>query len=507
MLYKLFIFLIFLSPLVFFHELGHFLFARFFGIRVEIFSLGFGKNLFSFKKGDTEYRFSLIPLGGFVKMYGDDPFNRDGIPEDQREFAYNHKSKWARFWVVFGGPLANFIFAFAIFFCLIFKGEFIRPFKIGKLLPESKLAAEGFVTGDILKKINGEEIYSQEDFLLLAEDVNTFEVSRNDQEVMVESKLTPEDFLRDFYLNSESLVQPVLLDKDARSFEIKFEKKSMSLQEIFAQNPSELLIVDKDGKELKLERAQKDWKDFLIDSGLYSKGLSVKSVIDNSPAQKAQLMPGDIIIGGELIAEKKDVQFFYFDDLRDFIQESKGTEVKLKIQRNSTLVEVSLQAQEKSYGDQTFYTMGVESSVDLFRPDEIFIAGSGVFSSIKKGFNRTLITLYKTFDGFRKIFSSKNSFESLGGPVAIATVASDSLKVSIEQFLRLMAIISVNLGLINLFPIPVLDGGHIVFLIVEFFNRGPLSKKKMEIAQQFGISLLFILIGLALYNDITRFLI
>ena len=110
MLEKVFIFVIFLFPLVFFHELGHFLFARFFGVRVEVFSLGFGAKLFKFKRGDTEYCFSLIPLGGYVKMYGDDPMKMDEIPEEERKYSFTFKSKLARFWIVFGGFISKFYF-------------------------------------------------------------------------------------------------------------------------------------------------------------------------------------------------------------------------------------------------------------------------------------------------------------------------------------------------------------------------------------------------------------
>ena len=115
---KVVIFVLFLGPLIFFHELGHFFFARLFGVRVEVFSLGFGPKLFKFQRKDTEFALSLIPLGGYVKMFGDDPFNKEGIPEDQRAFSFNHKGKWARFWIVLGGPLANFLLAFFIFFFL-----------------------------------------------------------------------------------------------------------------------------------------------------------------------------------------------------------------------------------------------------------------------------------------------------------------------------------------------------------------------------------------------------
>jgi regulator of sigma E protease len=121
MLQGVFIFLLFLGPLVFFHELGHFLVARYFGVRVETFSIGFGPKLFKTKKGDTEYAFSLI--GGYVKMFGDDPMNADKVDPSQRSFAYTFKSKWARFWIVAAGPLANFILAFILYWALALNGE------------------------------------------------------------------------------------------------------------------------------------------------------------------------------------------------------------------------------------------------------------------------------------------------------------------------------------------------------------------------------------------------
>ena len=113
LLEKIAIFILFLGPLVFFHELGHFLFARLFGVRVEVFSIGFGPKLFKKKMGDTEYAISLIPLGGYVKMFGDDPFTKDEIPEAERAHSFTHQGKFARFWIVVGGPMANFLLAFA----------------------------------------------------------------------------------------------------------------------------------------------------------------------------------------------------------------------------------------------------------------------------------------------------------------------------------------------------------------------------------------------------------
>src|SRR5690606_39090975 len=123
--------------------------------------------------------------------------------------------------------------------------------------------------------------------------------------------------------------------------------------------------------------------------------------------------------------------------------------------------------------------------------------------AISKGVERTWEGMVKTLAGFKMLITAEVSMSNIGGPLAIGKVASDSFYISLSMFFRLMAFISINLGIINLFPIPVLDGGHILFIIFEIFNRGPLSQKKMQIAQQFGLSLLFMLIFVALFNDIT----
>ena len=131
--------------------------------------------------------------------------------------------------------------------------------------------------------------------------------------------------------------------------------------------------------------------------------------------------------------------------------------------------------------------------------------GRSLFSSIYYAVPRTWNAMTTTMGGFKKLIMGDASFKSIGGPLAIGKVASDSFKISISYFIGLMALVSINLGIINLFPIPVLDGGHIMFIFLEVINRGPLSRRKMEIAQQVGLSLLLILIFAALVNDFSRF--
>jgi regulator of sigma E protease len=148
--------------------------------------------------------------------------------------------------------------------------------------------------------------------------------------------------------------------------------------------------------------------------------------------------------------------------------------------------------------------IGIESGVEYVQPKLIIAKADNFGVALVTAFQRTWDGIVKTFSGYKKLITREVSLNNIGGPLAIGKVASDSLNISFSMFFRLMAIISINLGVINLFPIPVLDGGHIMFLIFETFNGGPLSRKKLEIAQRFGVSVLFLLIFVALFNDITR---
>jgi len=509
MIYKIFAFIVFLSPLIFFHELGHFLLARLFGVRVETFSLGFGKRIFAFKRGDTDYRISLIPLGGYVKMYGENLLNKDEIPADQREFAYNHKSKWARFCIIFAGPLANFILAFVLYFFLIVKGEEVREFKVAKLTQDSKMYQAGFRTGDIIKKINGEFFYTQEDMVFLDEQENRFEVERAGGNVFLDVNEKPESLLEDYVYKSSYLVEPIFYNASGEKIILSDTDKvedalKYSFQELIDSKASDFyLIKEKDGSLLKifnrpsgisiLEKLRKD--------GFYRSDLHISKVISNTPAAKAGVKDDTLIthINGK--------EVYSFDDLRSSLVEGKGSAIELNLidfKGNSYTKKIT--PKENSFKDEKYYSIGVQSGLFVHRGKKITIEGQGFVVSLKSAYKRTHIAFMKTFRVIRDMFiGSADVWSNLGGPIAIANVASSSLQISFEFFLRFMAIMSINLGLMNLLPIPVLDGGHILFIFFELLNGGTLSQKKMEFAQKIGLSFLLLLMGFVIFNDISRF--
>jgi len=512
---KVFIFIIFLGPLVFFHELGHFLFARLFGVRVETFSIGFGPKLFKFKRGDTEYAFSLIPLGGYVKMFGDDPLSNEELSEADKKVAYTHKSKWARFWIVFGGPLANFILAFVIYFCLVMIGEKVPQTKFGVVKSESILFEKGVRTGDLLLKVNEQEITSFDDLNLIDSKVNTIEVLRANEKKSVVLNQTNMEFITEYSKVNSPLRAPLFKNKEGQNILIQFGSTSnfLSMEELIELNPKKFFIsiINEeipvefrpeaiDGKKLKPEVIEFDegLKSYLKENSLYSKDLSISNVIEDSAASKAGLKIGDIItsVGGDKISS--------FDDLRVKIQDLKEEKpVELIVLNSEGEKTLTLTPTFREANGIKYLSLGVQSGIS-FLSIMIDQEGKGFVTSITKGYARTVDGLIKTYDGFMKLITGEVSLKHVGGPLAIGQVASDSFNISLSMFFRLMALISINLGLINLFPIPVLDGGHIVFIFLEILNRGPLSRKKLQYAQQLGMSLLFLLIFVAIFNDVSR---
>ncbi len=524
MLEKVLIFVLFLGPLVFFHELGHYLFARLAGVRVEVFSIGFGPKILKFKKGFTEYAISLIPLGGYVKMFGDDPFAGEDISPEQRKYSFVHKGKWARFWIVFGGPLANFILAFAIYFGLFLSGEKVPEIKLGSIQEKSNFYEYGLRTGDVIKKVNGKIVSSPSDIALNTSDhIHSFTVVRSEEEKRIEipSKfnLEPEKFFEQMNQYPPVLVWPIVKARNSEYFFISKSKEtinlSLSFEELVDQNVSTVYLKKlnslkvSDGApevDLSFEPIKLDLKENLSlyqslrENDYYPVDTVVGGITMNSPASKAGLREGDIItnIDGDNIST--------FNDLKNHIKDSKNDQVELTVLKDGVETKMKLSPEEKVISGQTVKLIGVYTNSQLYlRPNFVDIPALGLIEAFPRSFERTIGAITKTFEGFKKLITAETSLKNIGGPISIGKVASDSFNISFSYFLQLMALISVNLGVINLFPIPVLDGGHIVFIILETLNRGPLSRRKLEIAQQFGLTLLLLLMVGALFNDFSRF--
>lgn len=520
MLSTFLIFLVFLCPLIFFHELGHFLAARMFGVRVEVFALGFGKRIFTYRRKETDYVIALIPLGGYVKMYGDDPFNKNQIDVEQRKFSYSFKENWKKAIIVFAGPLANFIFAFVLYAFLQLKGEKVSPFVLG-IIPESSILSTdlGLRTRDEILEINERVIKGVEDFGLIGNEIKSILIKRNS----IDNKIDVKNYDTLEFIRNISILQPILKplfisenknsyllinikDNFPRNFEEIYENwKNFETDYVFQE-----YNLGKVDNKIRLEDNLKDLGDkqkiskelfyeALNKQGYYLAELVVKEVRKGSVAEKIKLISDDVILE---INNKTVTSFF---KMRDLLQASNGEKIHLKIKRNKETLDFSLLPDVQIIGKTKNFTMGIITHIETVDSEMRVVKSDSVFGAITDAFLRTINNMKSTVSGIFALFSRKDALEMIGGPISIAKAASDSFSLSIDQFLRLMSIISINLGIINLFPVPVLDGGHLVLIFIESVTRRTMPIKFLEWLYRFGFVVILSLVFLALFNDISRF--
>jgi regulator of sigma E protease len=517
MMQGILIFVLFLGPLIFFHELGHFFFARFFGVKVEVFSIGFGPKILKWKWGETEYALSVIPLGGYVKMFGDDPFRETPLTPEEQKVAFNHKTKWQRFWIVFGGPLANLILAFVLYFGLVMSGEKVPETRFGNVPQSSLLYDMGFRSGDALREINGKKVISFDDLNIAESVIETVAVERLGGTVNLAPKYDAMSFIdllmehsaatlrAPIFINAQSEGWIILQKKGVLDPTYSLEEASLAKDQLYLQKVANILKTDEAPKladevlELpKFQDPTEFWSYFQTNK-YFALDLMVGSIVMDSPADKAGLKQGDIIqsLNGQSIRG--------FEELRQIVQKTKDKEaVELGYLRNGKIEALKLIPEMREVDKKRVMTVGVFSAQRMIQPKMRETKPAGLGEGIVMAFQRTVDGVVKTVAGYKKLITNEVGLKNIGGPLAIGKVASDSFHISLSMFFRLMAIISINLGVINLFPIPVLDGGHIIFLGFELVNRGPLSRRKLELAQRFGVSFLFLLIFIALFNDISR---
>lgn len=560
-------FVILLGILIFVHELGHFLVARMCGVRVEVFSLGFGKKLISYKRGDTTYCLSLIPLGGYVKMFGEQGSEAIKSEEDKK-VSYSHKNPWQRIAVVLAGPLMNFVFAVFVFTLISEIGEQTRAAVVADVVAGSTAEQMGLKAGDKILEVNASKIKSYEDFqkslnqfksstvsaliedasgqqkkldlqVTVIDNPNIFSLESKlgqvegllpyaksaavavivgspayqigfrtaDEIVEINSqKITRYAQLEDFLLNSKTTED--LNIKVKRSQEIKSEvaKASENLEKqtlTFVISQQQLQEqFKKQLKNSKSLKASKSIKDF----GFDDTELYLDQVVKDSPAAAAGLQPYDkmISINAKPILKWEDISeaIKAFDGVEPmtFVILREGVEVVKKITPKVTELTTAFGGLEKRF------TVGITPFILAAEPEMTLIKSDSISQSIGKGWNRTVDISVMTVMSFVKLIQGQVSVKNVGGMVSIGKAAKDSFEIGAQAFLMTMGILSVSLFILNLLPIPVLDGGHLVFYIIELVKGSPLSLRKMEIAQQVGFVLLMALMILAQFNDIVRYL-
>lgn len=527
-------FFILLGFLIFFHELGHFAVARYFGVRVEVFSIGFGKTILKFKKGDTEYRISLFPLGGFVKMYGDNPTAE--VPEEQKAYSFIHKPVWPRIAIVLAGPMANLLLALVIFFIIGLSGETQVAATLGDIKLDTTAYSAGLRPGDQVLKVNDQEVKSFEqlesEIAKYPQQEVILTVNRNTEEL---SFRAPTTMLENPNILSTKTQIPQIegLTMYSSSTHISFVEDTIwadaglkPLDKIESINGTPLttlrdlnhfLSTVSDGdtlnivasrmtdqpnkpEEVKVQTVYEASRSSLENTELY-----LGQVQQGSPAEKAGLKRGDKII------QINDLVIDQWDTLLNFVknyEESQGA-LNIKFIRDFKEQEIQVTPLMKSMmnaraQEERRPIIGITPGIFIQIPEQVSVPAGGLLASLRYSGTQTYKWTIWTINSIKKVVVGEVSHKNLGGLFTIGQVASQSFKVGWTYFLQMMGIISINLFLLNLIPIPVLDGGHLLFFSIEALRGKPVSPQKMEIAFLFGFVVLASLMGFTLFNDIQR---
>ena len=534
-------FLVILGPLVIVHELGHFTFAKIFGVKAEVFSVGFGPKLWSKVIGETEWRVSAIPMGGYVKLMGEDQTAEIAPAELKR--ALHKQAVWKRFFIFFGGPFFNFIFAALIFMTILAIGEPQPASVIGRVVEGSAAQKAGFVSGDRILAIDGKPVKLFEDVINAISDhpqqKMDFEVVHPQTQAAVHVSVIPVT-QEGYSVYGETAhvgeIDGLLLA--ARSGMVGISDPNSPAGKVGIHTGDEVTqmnsvpIVNWEDAEhvfsaapvgssifLKLKKANKaELSEYQValkkpkttaglgDAlGLRSSELFVDKAVPASPAEAAGIHSGDRLIS----VGSQSVQSFF--ELRNAVQRAGENEghVDLKWERDGKIINAKITPTATSGRDPllkktTQYTVGVLPLLSLVEPPQVLDRILNPFMLVYKGTEKMITLSWRNLISIQKMFVGDVSVKSLGGPIMIGKIAGESLSHGLITFLTTMGILSIGLGVLNVLPIPVLDGGHLLLLLIEGVRKRPLSMKQMEIIQGVGLSLILLLMAVVMRNDIMR---
>jgi len=441
-------FLVAIGVLVAVHEYGHFWMARRMGIRVLRFSIGFGKVLWSRRDArGTEYAISAVPLGGYVKLLDE----REGpVAAADLAEAYNRKPVWRRILVLVAGPAANFLFAVAAYWVLFVAGVPALKPVVGEVNPDSVAARAGLHSGDAIVAVAGKETRTREAVVLAI------------------------------------------------------------LDELMTREPIDFTVVDAAGEERPAELIVNGDRRPLTEPGALLPGLGfdfwypaiparVGKVLSGSPAERAGLREGDLVLAvdGEPVSD--------FPGLVRLVQPNPGKTLEFALERDGLERVVPIEVEAQREGDKFVGRIGVQPATGMEIPDAMKAAERyGPVESLVRATDKTWEMSVLTVRMLWNVVTGDVSVKNLSGPINIAEYAGFSARQGVLAFLSFLAIVSVSLFVLNLLPIPILDGGQIVYQLAELVKGSPLSERAQAVGQQVGLLLLLVLMSFAFYNDLTR---
>ncbi len=554
-------FVVLLGILVFIHELGHFLVARFYGVRVEVFSLGFGKKILQWKKKDTVYCISLIPLGGYVKMFGH--LDHTEVAKKDRSVSFSHKPVQARMAIVLAGPLMNLFLAIGILTISFMIGEKKISPVVGEVKQMSSAQLAGFKWGDTLLSVQAVKkntptlnIHNWTEFHDIVfnnpNQVLKIKVKKPSGEIKTLSILTEKKtILSDFGFEKQGgvidglspfttpLVVGVsdpqspagragiktfdtLLSVNGKAIrhweELKhiFEKQ-LSLAPIASTTQKAWQIqFQREHKTLTTTLTLHGQKDIythfniLQSLGLEHPDLFIAHLKKDSVALQAGLKKGDLIV--KINDQKMNTWVDLTQKVGNFKPQDEALRVEINRQGQKKVFFITPFAQRvmKGLKEESRYMLGVVSGASYY---QLKPAGKHYRQSTWNPFKALILAIKKTgywcaMTGIyiKNLVSGAISKKTLGGVIAIGQAAYKSYRLGLEYFFEIMALLSVQLFLLNILPLPVLDGGHLLFYIIELIKGSPVSMQKMLIAHYIGLTLLLSLLIFVTFNDIDRWM-
>ena len=445
--------LVTLGILVTIHEFGHYWVARRCGVKIECFSIGFGKSLYSWYRGETEYRIAVLPLGGYVKMFGEQDID---ISDSEKALAFNHKTLTQKTAIVAAGPVANLLLAVVLYWLMFMTGVSGVAPVIGNIETESSVALAGLQRGDEIISIDGDQ-------------------TRTWQEVRI-----------------------ALLERLG-------ESGNLDLSYI---SPGSDLISN---SSIRIER----WlindaePDVLGALGITPYRLDIPAtigeIVPEGRAEQAGLLADDEILA---VNQTELSGWLHWVDI---VRKNPEQDLLIQVRRQGQVFDLTLRPEltVDNNGEQSGYIgagVAVPEVMPTLPEDMNRAVRYSVFTALPYAFTETWDNGIFILDSIKKMVVGLISVENLSGPITIAQVAGQTATFGLEYYLSFLAVLSISLGILNLLPIPVLDGGHLLYYLIEALIRRPVPEKVQAMGMQLGIFLIVSIMFIAFYNDINRLL-